>query len=67
MNTENKKAPSAPQGRGAAANNSLLKEIQGINCVLLNNGAHYQFIKDVSTRIATETALVANPVVKAAA
>ena len=67
MNTENKKAPSAPQGRGAAANNSLPKEIQGINCVLLNNGAHYQFIKDVSTRIATETALVANPVVKAAA
>ena len=67
MNTENKKAPSAPQGRGAAANNSLPKEIQGINCVLLNNGAHYQFIKDVSTRIATETALVTNPVVKAAA
>ena len=44
MNTENKKAPLAPQGGGAAANNSLLKEIHGIIFVLLNNGAHFQFI-----------------------
>ncbi len=34
-------------------------EIDNLDVNHLNNGAHYQFIKDVSTRIATETALVA--------
>ena len=33
-------------------------EIDTLDVNHLNNGAHYQFIKDVSTRIATETALV---------
>ena len=43
------------------------KAIVGINCVQMNNGAHFQFIKNVDDRITTETTITANPIAKAAA
>ena len=33
----------------------------------MNNGAHFQFIKNVNDRMATETTITANPIAKAAA
>ena len=41
-------------------------EIGSINTVLLTNAEHYEFINDVLMRLETETALIANPAVKAA-
>ena len=42
------------------------KEIAGINCVQMNNGAHFGFIQTVSERIEKETTITANPIAKAA-
>lgn len=47
--------------------NIKIKEIQGIDPVRMQNGAHFQFIKNISDRIAAETALLANNKVKKAA
>ena len=41
-------------------------DIQGMNLVNINNGAHYEFMKVVSDRFATETALSTNAVAKKA-
>ena len=43
------------------------KEIAGINCVQMNNGAHFGFIQTVCERIEKETTITANPIAKAAA
>ena len=47
--------------------NIKIKEIQGIDPVRMQNGAHFQFIKNISDRIAAETELLANNKVKKAA
>ena len=47
--------------------NIKIKEIQGIDPIRMQNGAHFQFIKNISDRIAAETALLANNKVKKAA
>jgi len=47
--------------------NIKIKEIQGIDPVRMQNGAHFQFIKNISDRIAAENALLANNKVKKAA
>ena len=42
-------------------------EIGGIDMTRLNNGAHFQFIKNVHQKIPAETAILANPIAKDAA
>ena len=42
-------------------------EIGGIDMTRLNNGAHFQFIKNVHQKITAETAILANPIAKDAA
>ena len=41
-------------------------DIQGMNLMNINNGAHYEFMKVVSDRFATETALSTNAAAKKA-
>ena len=42
-------------------------EIGGIDMTRLNNGAHFQFIKNVHQKITAETAILTNPIAKDAA
>jgi len=57
--------PSAPQNPSAGIIPPV--EIDTINCTLMTNGAHFLFMKNVSDRMATETALLAHPKIKKAA
>ena len=57
--------PSAPQNPLAGIVPPV--EIDTINCTLMTNGAHFLFMKNVSDRMATETALLAHPKIKKAA
>lgn len=56
-----------PQPEETVQKSITAKEIVGIDLVRMNNGAHFQFIKNVDDRITTETTITANPIAKAAA
>jgi len=43
-----------------------LSEIEGIQMTHMPNGAHFEFIKNVTERVTAETALLANEKVKKA-
>lgn len=56
-----------PQPEETVQKSITAKEIAGIDVMHMNNGAHFQFIKNVDDRITTETTITANPIAKAAA
>lgn len=56
-----------PESEIKAPTSATENEIGGIDLVRLNNGAHFQFIKNVHQKLTAETAILTNPIAKDAA
>ena len=56
-----------PESETTEPTGTTENEIGGIDIVRLNNGAHFQLIKNVHQKLVAETTILTNPIAKAAA